>query len=83
MSLINRTLQSCYLRLSNTENFFENLINDNSDGYSRYLFFYANYLISKNNHIKAKNIFENIEPIKSTLLIAQVKKWRDMGNYDN
>ena len=83
MSLINRTLQSCYLGLSNTENFFENLINDNSDGYSRYLFFYANYLISKNNHIKAKNIFENIEPIKSTLLIAQVKKWIDMGNYDN
>ena len=83
MSLINKTLQSCYLGLSNTENFFENLINDNSDGYSRYLFFYANYLISKNNHIKAKNIFENIEPIKSTLLIAQVKKWIDMGNYDN
>ena len=83
MSLINKTLQSCYLGLSNTEKFFENLINDNYDGYSRYLFFYANYLISKNNHIKAKNIFENIEPIKSTLLIAQVKKWIDMGNYDN
>ncbi len=83
MSLINATLQSCYLGLSNTENFFENLINYNNDTYSRYLFFYANYLISKNNNKKAKNIFKSIEPIESTLLIAQTKKWIDADNYNN
>ena len=82
MTLINRTLQSCYMGHKNTENFFENLINDNEDNYSRYLFFYANYLISQNDNIKAKYIFENIEPIKSTLLISQAKKWIDIGNYN-
>ena len=83
MSLINRTLQSCYLGHSNTESFFENLTNSNDEGNSRYLFFYANYLIDQNNHLKAKNIFKDVDPLNSTLLIAQAKKWIDRGNYDN
>ena len=83
MSLINRTLQSCYLGHSNTESFFENLTNSNDEGNSRYLFFYANYLINQNNHLKAKNIFKDVDPLNSTLLIAQAKKWIDRGNYDN
>ena len=83
MSLINRTLQSCYLGHSNTESFFENLTNFNDEGNSRYLFFYANYLIDQNNHLKAKNIFKDVDPLNSTLLIAQAKKWIDRGNYDN
>ena len=83
MNLINRTLQSCYLGHSNTESFFENLTNSNDEGNSRYLFFYANYLINQNNHLKAKNIFKDVDPLNSTLLIAQAKKWIDRGNYDN
>ena len=55
MSLINRTLQNCYLENSKTENFFLNLINYNEDRHSRYLFFYANYLIKKN--FKSKKYF--------------------------
>ena len=74
ISLINRTLQSCYLGYSTTESFFENLTNYKEEGNSRYLFFYANYLIAQNNHLKVKNIFKNIDPINSTLLIAQAKK---------
>ena len=83
LSLINRTLQSCYLGQPNTETLFDELTNFNDEGDSRYLFFYANYLIGQNNLSKAKNIFKNVHPLNSTLLISQAKKWIDEGNYDN
>ena len=83
LSLINRTLQNCYLGHSETESFFENLTSYNDESNSRYLFFYANYLISQKNHLKAKDIFKDIDPINSTLLIAQAKKWIDEENYNN
>ena len=34
------------------------------------------------NYLKVKNIFKDIDPINSTLLIAQAKKWIDKENYD-
>ncbi len=80
-SLINKALQNCYLGNKNTESFFENLINYEEESNSRYLFFYANYLISKNNNSKAKDIFNDVNPINSTLLVAQGKKLIDEGNY--
>ena len=83
MSLINRTLQSCYLGHPETEIFFENLTNYDEKDNSRYLFFYANYLIAENNHLKAKDIFKDIDSINSPLLIAQAKKWIDKENYDD
>ena len=83
LSLINRTLQSCYLGQPNTETLFDELTNFNDEGDSRYLFFYANYLIRQNNFSKAKNIFKNVHPLNSTLLISQAKKWIDEGNYDH
>ena len=83
MTLINRTLQKCYLGHSDTETYFENLINYNNEVRdSRYLFFYANYLISQNNHIKAKDIFNNVDPINNSLFIAQSKKWIDEEKYE-
>ena len=83
LSLINRTLQSCYLGQPNTETLFDELTNFNDEGDSRYLFFYANYLIGQNNFSKAKNIFKNVHPLNSTLLISQAKKWIDEGNYNH
>ena len=83
LSLINKTLQNCYLGNYSTENFFENLINYNEEGASRYLFFYANYLISEKKYSKAKNIFEHVNPIDNTLLTAQSKKWIDDKKYEN
>ena len=80
-SLINKALQNCYLGNKNTERLFENLINYEEESNSRYLFFYANYLISKNNNSKAKDIFNDVNPINSTLLVAQGKKLIDEGNY--
>ena len=83
LSLINRTLQSCYLGQPNTETLFDELTNSKDESDSRYLFFYANYLIGQNNFFKAKNIFKNVHPLNSTLLISQAKKWIDEGNYDH
>tara|TARA_Y100000590_G_scaffold469307_1_gene656079 strand:- start:905 stop:2581 length:1677 start_codon:yes stop_codon:yes gene_type:complete len=83
LSLINITLQNCYLGNLRTENFFENLITYNDDLNSRYLFFYANYLIDQKNYVKAQDIYKNVNPLKSTLLISQTKRWLDENNYEN
>jgi len=80
-SLINEVFQRCYLEDKNTKIYFENLINNkenervkNADS-SRYIFFYINYLIEKNRYQEAKEITNNLEYLKSSLLISQGKKW--------
>ena len=83
LGLINNALQSCYLGKSNADLFFDKIIKFNDEGGSRYLFFYTNYLLSQNNFTKVKSIFKNIDPLNSTLLTAQSKKWIDQENYDN
>ena len=83
LGLINSALQSCYLGKSNTDLFFDKIIKFNDEGGSRYLFFYTNYLLSQNNFTKVKSIFKNIDPLNSTLLTAQSKKWIDQENYNN
>ena len=83
LGLINNALQSCYLGKSNADLFFDKIIKFNDEGSSRYLFFYTNYLLSQNNFTKVKSIFKNIDPLNTTLLTAQSKKWIDQENYDN
>ena len=83
LGLINNALQSCYLGKSNTGFLFDKIIKLNDEGASRYLFFYTNYLLSQNNFTKVKSIFKNIDPLNTTLLTAQSKKWIDQENYDN
>ena len=83
LGLINNALQSCYLGKSNADLFFDKIIKFNDEGGSRYLFFYTNYLLSQNNFAKVKSIYKNIDPLSSTLLTAQSKKWIDQENYDN
>jgi len=83
LGLINRTFQRCYLGHLDTENFFENLTKYEAEGNSRYLFFYANYLLTQKNYLKTKEIFKDVDPINSSLLIGQAKKWIDNENYYN
>ena len=83
LSLINRSLQSCYLEKSETENLFQSLVNYNTDENSRYLFFYANYLIDKKKYLKAKSLFKDTNVLNSTLLISQAKMWVDQENLNN
>ena len=54
LSIINRTFQKCYLGDDSTENFFDNVINSENGDYSRYLFFYVNFLIAEGKIDEAK-----------------------------
>ena len=75
-SLINEVFQKCYLGDENTKNYFKILINNTSDAdYSRYIFFYINYLIENNRHKEAKEMVRDLDYLNSSLLISQTKYW--------
>jgi hypothetical protein len=76
-SLINEVFQRCYLNDKNTGTYFNNLINSENNEYSRYVFFYLNYLIENDRYDEAKNITNNLDYLNSSLLISQGKKWVD------
>jgi len=59
----------------NTKTYFNNLINSQNEDYSRYIFFYINYLIENNEYDEVKNITDNLDYLNSSLLISQGKKW--------
>ena len=63
--------------------YFENLINVPQGEYSRYLFFYLADVVEKKNYIKAKNIISEVDPLSSSLIVAQAKKWVDQSSYEN
>ena len=75
-SSINEVFQRCYLEDKNMQIYFERLFNngDNLD-YSRYIFFYINYLVENNKYQEAKKITDNLDYLNSSLLISQSKKW--------
>ena len=80
-SLINEVFQKCYLEDKSTKNYFENLINNKNNvraknaDFTRYIFFYINYLIENSRYQDAKEIASNLEYFNSSLLISQGKKW--------
>ena len=81
LSLINEVFQRCYLDDKNTKTYFSNLVNNESNmgtqggDYSRYTFFFINYLIENNRYAEAKKISDNLEYLNSSLLLSQGKKW--------
>jgi len=80
-SFINEVFQRCYLEDKDTETYFKNLINneenvkDEGSGYTRFIFFYINYLIEDNRYLEAKEITDDLKYSNSSLLISQGKKW--------
>tara|TARA_B110000305_G_scaffold135462_1_gene151213 strand:- start:675 stop:2375 length:1701 start_codon:yes stop_codon:yes gene_type:complete len=80
-SFINEVFQRCYLNDKNTKTYFENLINNQDNArakdadYSRYIYFYISHLTENNRYRDAKEITDNLEYLKSSLLISQGKKW--------
>ena len=74
-SFINEVFQRCYLNDKNIKTYFNNLINSKNEDYSRYIFFYLNYLIENDAFEEAKNITDNLDYLNSSLLISQGKKW--------
>ena len=76
-SFINEIFQRCYLNDESTKTYFDNLINTQKEDYSRYIFFYLNYLVENDEYEEAKNITDSIDYLNSPLLILQGKKWID------
>ena len=80
-SFVNEVFQKCYLEDKSTKNYFENLINNKNNvrtknaDFTRYIFFYINYLIENSRYQDAKEIASNLEYFNSSLLISQGKKW--------
>ena len=75
-SFINEVFQRCYLEDKDTATYFNNLVNSQNDAdYTRYIFFYLNYLLENNKYEEASNITDNIKYLNSSMLISQAKKW--------
>jgi tetratricopeptide (TPR) repeat protein len=81
-SFINEVFQRCYLNDKNTKTYFDNLINSQNEDYSRYIFFYINYLIENDGYDEAKNVTENLDYFNTPLLVAQGKKWVDDKKFE-
>jgi len=75
ISIINQAFQRCYLKKDSARSSFLNLINNPDGDYSRYIFFYINYLIENNQIDEAKAVTNQFDYISSTLLLSQSKSW--------
>ncbi len=83
-SFINEVFQRCYLNDQNTKTYFDRLVNSQNDAdYSRYTFFYINYLIESNKYKEAKQITDSFDYLNSSLLISQGKKWIEDEKFEN
>ena len=79
---INNAFQSCYLNNPKTLSYFDRLKSSEAADYSRYLFFYVNYLIHKKRFDLVKEISLDIDELSSNLIILQTKSWIDKNNFD-
>ena len=82
ISLITQAFQRCYLNKDTTRSSFLNLINNPQGNYSRYVFFYINYLIENKKISEAKVVAQEFDYINSTLLLSQSKSWIDNNKFD-
>ena len=81
ISIINQAFQRCYLKKDNTRSSFLNLINNPDGDYSRYIFFYINYLIENKKIDEAKAVTNQLKYINSTLLLTQSKSWVEKNQF--
>ena len=80
----------CFFNDEDTQNFFKDMINDESYNFSRYNFFLANYFLYENKDLEAKKIIENgRKKYSSNLLIKETeyflknKKYEKIKNFYN
>ena len=83
LNIINRAFESCYLGARSTDVYFLNIINENDVNYSRYIFFYINYLIEQNRYQEINELVDQIDILDANLLILQSKKWINENNFSN
>ena len=82
LNLINEIFENCYLDTNETEKSYIKLLSIADVDYSRYRFFYINYLIEKKKETKAKLYVKEIDTLKSNLLISQLKNWIEKDNFE-
>ena len=70
---INNVFLNCYFDTPNLEMEFRNLINEKDTDFSRYTFFYVNYLIEKESFKKANSILTTkLDEVPRNLLLNQL-----------
>ena len=80
-SYVNNALLNCFLDNDKVDSSFLKLINSSEIDYTRYVFFYVNYLISKKRYKEALQLVENnTDKIDSNLLLDQTKIWLNKGD---
>ena len=82
IDLITGAFQNCYLKSNKTNTNFLNIINFQESDYSRYLFFYLGNIIENDDFDTANEMSKTIEPLTSSLLIAQANKWIENNDYN-
>ena len=71
---IQKTFAHCYFDSPKTDEMFQKLTTRSNNNYSRYNYFYSNYLISKRKEEKAKKVIESaLEKFPENLTINQLK----------
>ena len=79
-ALINDAFANCYLDNKKIDSGFLELINPNTLNFTRYNFFYVNFLVSKNRENEALKILERDNNILGTnLLLDQTRSWFKKG----
>ena len=81
LNFIAETFENCYLDLNETKNSYTKLISTNEPDYSRYQFFYINYLIKKNKIEEVRKLVKKINTNRSNLLISQTVEWVENDNF--
>ena len=79
---IKKIFQSCYLGERNTDLLFEELVIKDTEDFSRYIFFYINYLAQIKDFNKINELQNKIDYTNSSILIAQAKQWIENKRYD-
>ena len=80
---IQNSLLQCYFDTPKVEMFFEELINDKNNIFSRYNFFLGNYLLRKNKNEKAKEIVSYSRKLySSNILLKQTENFILSGKSD-
>ena len=79
-ALINNAFISCYLDSKNVDENFLRIINPDTLNFTRYNFFYINFLVSKNRNNEALKVLEkNNDRFNTNLLLDQTKSWLKKG----
>ena len=78
---IQNSFLQCYFDTSKTQIAFEQLMNNEDSDFSRYNYFFANYLLFKNKNIEAEKVINlSRKTHKSNLLIKQTENFILTGN---